>query len=228
MRAWVVASWSFAFVLGWLVGWGCAVDPIFPLVVFRCDPSATATARCPEGYSCCSDDPASFGGPGAEPLFSRARNDASRSGMCVRVDDIAGQGLDEPRDCPEPCNPTWDDERIDTVCGEMGRRVCCQTVEVHEDDCVLDEVEGRWRPADGRDALASLDGGRGWVPTADSTHQDPDFSECERFAGDRSSERFRGCVAELTTAKQRGYCMALDAGEACPADEHLDACEAMN
>lgn len=221
MRAWTGAGLGLA--LGWLVGCPNETPFIRPIVAFRCDPSATSTPRCPVDYTCCSDDAATFDGPEGEPLFSQARNDASRSGMCVLLDDIIDEGLDEPRGCPVPCNPTWDAERIADVCGEARR--CCQTVDVHEDDCVFDEAEGRWRPADGRDAEASLNGGTSWRPTAESTHQDPDFSECERLAGDRASERFRACVRELGTASQRGYCITADT---CPAEEYENECEAMN
>lgn len=211
-------------VLGCLVGWGC--DPIgLPLVSFRCQPNADTWIRCPESYRCCSDEGAFLGSPEMR-LFAGTNNDLSESGMCVH------EGLEDSAavvdGCPVPCNPTWSAELVAEACGSP-EVVCCQTVELHEDDCVFDGAEGRWRPADGRDAEASLDGGRGWVPTANSTHQDPDFVGCELIAGDRSSPRFRECVRQLGTANQRGYCMGLQAGQ-CPTDaaDYVDACEAMN
>ncbi|MFO0633747.1 MAG: hypothetical protein U0168_12935 [Nannocystaceae bacterium] len=101
---------------------------------------------------------------------------------------------------------------------------------VHADDCVRDESTARMRPADGRDALASLDGGTRWRPTPHSTHQDPHFDGCAARAGDRSGPDFRACVSQLTTANQRGYCMALGPGQRCPTDPatgYRDVCEAI-
>lgn len=217
---------GFGLVLGLLVGWSCGFPVGLPLVAFRCQPNADAEARCPTSHRCCSDDGAFLGEPEAR-LFAVRNNDLSQSGMCVDADlEDTPDALDG---CPIPCNPTWDDELLAEACGSP-ERICCQTAELHEDDCVFDEVEDRWRPADGRDAEASLEGGRDWRPTADSTHQDPDFVGCELIAGDRSSPRFRDCVRQLGTANQRGYCMRLEPGQSCPTDEadYVDACEAMN
>ncbi|MCX4240930.1 hypothetical protein [Paraliomyxa miuraensis] len=223
-------SWLGAVIVGGVVGHGCGdLEPGVPLVAARCDPSSMAPDNCLDLTVCCSDDPATVAGPEGEPLFFGEHNERSRSGFCVRVSDIAGQGLSEPEGCPIPCNPTWYDQVIDAVCGS-GRQ-CCQSVELHEDDCVFDSVQGRWRPADGRDALASLEGGGDWRPTPNSTHQDPDFAGCEAHAGgDRGSQAFRDCVVRLGTAAHRGYCMALGLNQRCPAEEadYIDACEAMN
>lgn len=228
MRARLVRFASLGLVLGGLVGWGCRGGAVgFPLVAFRCQPSATGKARCPEQYQCCSDEPAFLGEPG-DLLLADANNDASHSGMCIHDSLDVSEHHTLANGCPKPCNPTWAPELVAEACEPAP--TCCQTVELHEDDCVFDETEGRWRPADGRDALASLDGGRGWKPTGDSTHQDPDFTACERLAGDRTSARFRECVGQLGTANQRGYCMALSAGQSCPLEDeqYVDPCEAMN
>ena len=216
-------------LLGGALGAACGDWVDYPLVVGRCDPSSRSADECPEYFFCCSDDPAALGGDEGEPLFSRERNDRGRFGMCVRTDELRSEALAEPPGCPIPCNPRWEPSRIEEVCGAS--KECCQTVELHEDDCVFDDAEGRWRAADAREALGSLDGEHGWNPTPHSTHQDPDIEACEAFAGgDRGSDRFRECVGHLTTAAERGFCMALGSGQQCPAEdpEYVDACEVMN
>lgn len=227
--SWLAMTWSAAALAGVAVGSGCDCGMAgLPLVAARCHPNSTSEDNCPEQYVCCSDDPAQIGGVDGERLFSGENNERSHFGMCVRVSDILGQGLHQPAGCAIPCNPRWELSQIHEVCGPS--RSCCQTQELHRDDCVFDEMEQRWRSADPRDALASLEEGTTWKPTTDSTHQDPDFDACERFAnGDRSSDAFRECVGLLGTADQRGYCMQLGSNE-CPGedDEYIDACEAMN
>src|SRR5205085_1305991 len=85
------------------------------------------------------------------PLYADDANTAGTSGMCVNRKEIpAGFGLLSPAaaNCPIPCNPTWGDSDVETVCG-VGR-VCCQTVELGEKDCVQTEA-GEWRPVTGAD-----------------------------------------------------------------------------
>ena len=208
----------------------CDLCASFPTVAFVCDPSERPLGdRCPQTHTCCSDDPATADGAlpsykrkdidGSPPLFAEAANGVGRSGMCVRTQDVAQDGgLVDPRvqGCPIPCNPTWDEADLLAVCG--AGRECCQTVALVDDDCVRDADTQLWRAADGRDAVASLDGGMRWQPTTRSSHQDPDFATCEAHAGDRGSDAFRSCVAQLTTANQRGFCMALVPDQLCPTD----------
>lgn len=227
----------FVLVHGAAIGLGATVaisciDVEYPLVAFRCDPQQES--NCPDTHFCCSDDPAAEGGAkpnymgkgiedGAEPYFSGNNNALSRSGMCVRVDDIAGQGLIElpAANCPIPCNPTWDAAWIDDVCGES--RVCCQTVELEASDCVPSS-EGGFRPVTGSDILAGV---TDWRPAAHATHQDPNGSNCLALAGnDSGSAVFQDCVSQLSVADQRGFCMALGPMQTCPtaAPTYIDAC----
>ncbi len=187
------------------------------------------------GYFCCSDDPAAAAGDlpeyqemssGSTPIFSGFNNALGTSGMCVRTDDIpAGSGLREPAaaGCPIPCNPTWEADEVDAVCG--GDRVCCQTREIHPEDCIRDG--DTWRPATGEDVLAGVST---WAPASHRTHQDPSGTGCMTFAGDASGSEFQSCVEQLTVADQRGFCMALQPGQGCAGDQesYLDACEQIN
>lgn len=227
--------------LGVIVATSCiGVD--YPLVAFRCNPKQEQ--NCPDTHFCCSDDPAAPDGAkpdyagknidgGEKPYFSGDNNGLGVSGMCVRVDDIAGQGLTEfpAANCPIPCNPTWDEAWIDDVCGPT--RVCCQTVEVEAKDCVLDPAEGKYRPVTGNDIGA--DNGMGgviteWKPNNHSTHQDPNGISCLALAGGNSmSDIYPDCVRQLTVADQRGFCMALNGG-VCPTQQvgYVDACDKLN
>lgn len=187
------------------------------------------------GYRCCSDDPAAVGGAlpayqglgiaGGMPYFSEANNDLSSTGQCVRVADLQGQGLlsGGVEGCPIPCNPTWSGAEVDAVCGPA--RVCCQTVELQPSDCVRDPVTGLWRPVTGDD-IGEL---TQWAPGDHQTHQDPNGASCLALAGSLGDE-FEDCVRQLTVADQRGYCMALGAGQLCPLVQpgYIDACEALN
>jgi hypothetical protein len=216
------------------VAWGCQVD--FPDTAFQCDPS---TGDCPDGYICCSDDPAaldlsdSFGNledfvtpkydnrsGGGTPLFSGNNNSLSRKGMCVKDGVVPpGAGLAEAPaiGCPVPCNPNWGDDDIEDVCG--GNALCCQTVQLEVNDCVLDESENCVRAVVGGDVY---DGGvtptTNWSKTAHSTHQDPGPSSasgaCNTFvqganAGNAADALFEACVRRLTVADARGFCLGL-------------------
>jgi len=189
------------------------------------------------GYRCCSDDPAAVGGglpayegmgiEGGAPYFSEANNEVSLFGQCVRVGDLVGQGLIAAgvEGCPIPCNPTWDAGSIQTICGPA--RVCCQTVQLRDQDCVIDETTGLSRPTSGDD-IGIL---TAWRPGDHATHQDPNGDGCSGIAGgDTNGPIFLDCVRALSVADQRGFCMALGAGQSCPTEEpgYVDACEARN
>lgn len=203
----------------------------FPEV--SCNPRADGGGE----YRCCSDDPAAVdgglpvygGGAGASPYFADVNNGLGTSGMCVRTDDIpSGAGLQAPAafNCPLPCNPTWDDADIGTVCGID--RVCCQTRELQPEDCIRDE-DGTWRPVTGADIVG---GATRWATGEHATHQDPGGQGCSTLSGssDPSDPAFLACIEQLTVADQRGFCMALQPGQGCPGDtdDYLDACEQIN
>lgn len=195
-------------------------------------------------YTCCSDDPAAQGGAlpafqgkeileGATPLFSGANNALSTSGLCVKTGDIpAGSGLLEPEaaGCPIPCDPTWPDDAVATVCGEG--RACCQTQPIERADCIVDPTTGLYRPVDGTDIGTEYDNGAivtSWAPGEHATHQDPGGVSCSELAGGNlSGEVFRDCVRNLHVADRRGYCMALTPGQICPLVGSADACELLN
>ncbi|MEM6993365.1 MAG: hypothetical protein AAF721_22825 [Myxococcota bacterium] len=199
--------------------------------VTACNPRLSSAGS----HKCCSDDPAAAGGAlpnyesknisGGTPLFSGINNDLGVSGLCVRTADIpAGSGLQEAAalDCPIPCNPTWDATGIGAVCGAS--RVCCQTRELQALDCVQPEGEEAYRPVTGADIPALTD----WAPGAHATHQDPGGVSCAALAGgDMTSPVFTDCIAQLSVANQRGFCMALPSGVDCPtaAPTYVSACE---
>lgn len=206
----------------------------YPTVAFRCNPRQAD--NCPDTHFCCSDDPAAEEGAlpdftgknisgGQAPYFSGQNNALGTSGMCVNRDDIPmGSGLLDPAalNCPIPCNPTWEEDEIGVVCG--ANRVCCQTVELDPLDCVSDGDE--IRPVNGADIGDLTD----WNPGAHRTHQDPAGIGCSGFAqGDMTSDIFTDCIRQLTVADQRGFCMALQAGQACPTMQpgYVDACTLM-
>jgi len=207
----------------------------YPTVAFRCNPRQSD--NCPDSHFCCSDDPAAEDGAlpdyaqkniagASTPYFSGVNNALGNQGMCVNQDDIpTGSGLLEPgvTNCPIPCNPTWDTDEIDVVCGAT--RVCCQTTELTQSDCVMGD-DG-FRPVTGADIGGLSD----WNPAAHGTHQDPAGTACAGFAGgDQSSPVFLDCIAQLSVADQRGFCMALAPGQSCPTDQptYVDACTALN
>jgi len=203
---------------------------------FACNPRADGGLHA-NGYNCCSVDPAAEGGglpsyagkniQGGNPYFSGDNNELGTWGMCVRTGDIPfGSALIEAAaaSCPIPCNPTWDDESIDVVCGENRR--CCQTHVLTPMDCVQDQ-DGIWRAVSGADIGSSTD----WNPSAHETHQDPGGVVCTGYAsGDQTSPIFFDCIEQLSVADQRGVCMALQVGQACPSEQpsFVDACELLN
>jgi hypothetical protein len=194
-----------------------------------CNPRLSGSGE----WTCCSDDPAAVGGElpayqgkdidGNIPYFADVNNAVGTWGMCVRTGDIpAGSGLQTPSNCPIPCNPTWDDTQRQEVCG-AGRQ-CCQTVELQPEDCIMDD-DGTWRPVRGTD----IGLGTNWANEQHATHQDPGGVGCSTFA-DSPSDAWEDCVRQLGVADQRGFCMALTAGQVCPAAApgYLDACEQIN
>lgn len=196
-----------------------------------CSPRASGASE----FSCCSDDPAAVGGlpeytggsSGGTPIFSGSNNGVGTSGMCIRLDDLpAGAGLPEAGNCPVPCNPTWSDVEVETVCG--GERRCCQTRQLQPEDCIQDD-DGTWRPVTGADILEATSN---WAPDRHRTHQDPGGLGCASFAGssDVDDPAFVECLEQLTVADQRGFCQALQPGQACPADVegYMNTCEQIN
>ena len=224
--------------LGAVVATSC-IDVNYPTVAFRCNPRQDK--NCPDTHFCCSDDPAAVGGAlpayqtvdgpgsGGTPYFSGANNGLGTKGMCVRTSDLpVGAGLLEPAaaNCPVPCNPTWDDGDKMSVCG--ANRVCCQTVEIEPEDCVQGD-DGMWRPVTGADIIAER---TNWSAARHVTHQDAGGQGCAQFAGtaDNGNPDFLGCLEQLSVADQRGFCMALQPGEACPTEVegYMNACEQIN
>jgi hypothetical protein len=194
-----------------------------------------------DGFLCCSTDPATADGTlpaytgkgitGSPPLYAGEANGAGTWGMCVRTEDIPeGSGLLDAAaaNCPVPCDPTWSDDDVSTVCGSG--RVCCQTTELGANDCVQDN--GVWRPVSGADiGVEGVVPPTNWNNVAHDTHQDPNGNVCLAYAGDNTaSEEFLECIQTLSVANRRGYCMALGPGQACPGADpsYVDACEAKN
>lgn len=186
---------------------------------FRCSPAEGGD--CPDGFSCCSDDPAAqFGllpayrGPVTDPavfgtpIFSENNNALSTQGMCV---DTSGIMNPLTNFCPVPCNPTWSVEQVQSICNGA---LCCQTQLVDPDrDCILDPNTGLWRAFTGAD-IPTL---TMWGPGL-GTNQDPIAAGCGVFAGAPTGDLFNDCVAQLSVADQRGFCNAV-----CPCVEDLCA-----
>ena len=230
--------------LGAIVATSC-INVDYPTVAFRCNPRQSD--NCPDTHFCCSDDPASPEGmlpsyldKGIDghdfPFFSGVNNGLGTSGLCVRTGDIPlGSGLLEPQaaNCPIPCNPKWDDlignNTIRDVCG-MGR-VCCQTVAMEATDCLPDN-DGVWQPVTG----ALIGDGTNWGAGVHATHQDPGGTGCSQYARAMGGSGMLGdpiwedCIAQLTVADQRGFCMALTDGQSCPVEQagFINACDQIN
>ena len=211
---------------------GCEIgnDPTPPPdPVFLCEPAADD--RCPSDTRCCSDDPAAVGGewpdgPGVVALFSGTSGSRSVTGVCMGSPPQFTDVVDETG-CVLPCDPTWERDVQHEVCGDDS--VCCQTRELVEADCVYDEDEERWRPMDGRDALAAFEAGEErW---GEGTHQDPGFEGCEAYAGGRDRPAFVECLERLTVANRRGTCRREEEAPPCLSPfnrDYTDPCEAMN
>jgi hypothetical protein len=244
----------FVLVNGLAVGLGATVSTScikvnYPTVAFRCSPKQGE--NCPETHFCCSDDPSTANGDlpsytlkavagGSTAIYADAANLAGTSGMCVRREDIPmGSGLLDPAalNCPIPCNPTWTSGNIAEVCGTG--RVCCQTVELGDKDCVQDTSTMKWRPVTGEDIGASgVVPATNWNNVAHETHQDPNGSVCLGLNGnDPHSDGFAECIRHLTVANQRGFCMSLQAMQVCPTDPrpvamggagYISACDRKN
>jgi hypothetical protein len=245
------------FVVSLLIVVACGRIPE-PQTAYRCQPSSPhPDKRCPEGDQCCSDDPAALdllhldgpelpayegrGGSGI-PLFSDDRNDDSSSGMCIGVGSVA-PAFALANGCPIPCNPSWDSDSVDAVCG--ADTFCCQTLELDASDCVFDPAigdDGCWRPARGEDitGLGGLDA-TSWSADAHASPQDPGGHECEAFATGLSDEQLDGlgitaddvrltCLRRLGVANQRGFCIGGPGVAGCPLAQpsYRDACEQRN
>ncbi|GEM_PF-1264617 len=228
------------FVLGAITATACKPD--YKTFAFRCSPRQPE--NCPDGrgddFMCCSDDPAASGGKNpryllaqrevggetGDPIFSGGRNAASTSGMCVRISEIPvtfAIGDPPATNCPIPCNPKWSGSRVNQVCG-VGN-VCCQTTELHPTDCVNDN--GTWRPAVGSDNGVLTRWGD--QETSQDTSSPGIGAGCTAFAGgDTTSPAYLDCVAQLSVANQRGFCLPGDVRCPLALPEYLDACECMN
>jgi hypothetical protein len=184
-------------------------EPDFGNPSFRCSPADDPD--CPDGQTCCSDDPATtegripnyfqagkIDGTYGPPIFSGNNNPLSTSGMCVAV---GGFTSPFPNGCPVPCNPTWDDATKADICGATSK--CCQMQELDPNkDCILDGDV--WRAVDGSD----IPGKSTWG-NLHATNQDPLGANCMVFAsggGMFSKPAFDDCVQQLTVADQRGFC----------------------
>jgi len=247
----------FLFALGYVAVFGVAIAVSscrvpYPTTAFRCSPSAKEPT-CPDGYMCCSDDPAAleidnldefvtpnYQGRGGEgtPIFSGGNNPLSTSGMCVEtgsVPPVAALADINAQGCPVPCNPTWSSGDITSVCG--AGQLCCQTVELDPNDCVMDPSlgdAGCWRAATGLDIAGGLSS---WAGTEHDTHQDPSGLNCEQFVAGLANVQLpegvtadmvrTACYRRLTTANQRGFCLGV---QLCPLAQptYRDACEQLN
>lgn len=253
----------------------------YPPIAFRCNPSLGGDA-CPDGFKCCSDDPAAFdtalntsvgvlpqygnlpSDRTGQPMFSEVNNVISRTGMCVSEDSVIsllaadGDGLFQPPTvgCPRPCNPTWSESDVLSVCGvnNVGQtNLCCQTVELDVTDCVFDGDLDCFRPVSGLDlnvgpntppaVLNRVDSSGAiivgssvsWFPGDHATMQGPGGDACTIFAGtnDQNAVYWYECARALSVANQRGYCLTRndEGGVAtCPLDSasYVDACEQLN
>ena len=227
----------------------------YPARAFACDPGQANS--CPGAYLCCSTDAlaielanpsanvaADYAGGAGVPVFSGVSNDAGGYGRCVdpasigELETFDEESGPEVIGCPRPCNPTWGDELVGSVCGEDA--FCCQIDEVTENDCVLDPSQGLsgcYRPATGND-IEGL-GGSGltnWKRVDHDTHQDPGGDACEAFVMEQGGDDdlLFACFRKLGVANQRGLCTPAN-GETelavvCPlaSPDYQDACEALN
>ncbi|MFO7567950.1 MAG: hypothetical protein R6X02_35240 [Enhygromyxa sp.] len=256
----ILLGYATIFGVAALMSSSCQVN--YPVTAFRCSPSGDSPS-CPEGYVCCSDDPAALlitssgfddlvtpkylsrGGVGT-PIFSGGNNPLSKSGMCVESGSVPISGaLIDPNaeGCPVPCNPTWSNADIQTVCGP--NTICCQTVELEPEDCVLDPTAGNagcWRPATGFDIEGvGTQNLTNWGGTAHKTHQDPSGTNCQQFVQGipanvlsaqnlTQQQLLQQCYRRLTVANQRGFCLGGAGVNFCPLAQpaYRDACEQMN
>ncbi len=123
--------------------------------------------------------------------------------------------------------------------------MCCQTVELEPEDCVLDPTlgdAGCWRSVNGRD-IEGLGGSVGldattWASDSHATHQDPNGTNCQTFVGGippavldamglTSTEVLIACFLRLGVANSRGL---WTQAASCPlaAPDYIDACEQRN
>ncbi|EDM77604.1 hypothetical protein PPSIR1_02928 [Plesiocystis pacifica SIR-1] len=256
----IVLAHAAIFGIAALAATSCRVN--YPTTAFRCSPGGD-DPNCPtqdsDEYLCCSDDPAAIqlsninavvtpkyvGRDGVgTPLFSGGNNALSTHGMCVKAGSvpIAGALADtNATGCPVPCNPNWDQDDREDVCGTGA--ICCQTVELEPEDCVLDPGLGNmgcYRPITGRDiaGLGGLDSTM-WGGTEHKTHQDPAGANCMTFVagataalpdGVDGADLLQACYRRLGVADSRGFCLGGDNVDLCPLEVagYRDACEQLN
>jgi hypothetical protein len=226
----------------------------YPVTAFRCNPSQTDA--CPEGFQCCSDDASAMKGTDVGlgvlpsylqrysgndtgiPIFSGSNNVLSTSGLCVESGALPpGGGLIDPgaEGCPVPCNPKWGSSEVEKICGVQS--LCCQTVEITVNDCVLDSGNSCWRPAKGDDIFDSTvvglkfpAGPDPWAGSTHDTHQDAGGNQCAKFSQGQMGAQ-NACFSALTVADQRGFCLGKSpAVQFCPLAQggYLDACDQLN
>ncbi len=207
---------------------------------------------CEGGAPCCSTDPAAidldaldqlvlpaYSGKsitGGIPLFADGNNALSQRGICIDEDVPPQAGLELAPGCPIPCDPRWDNNDVEEVCG--GSAICCQIEELTLDDCVFDPTRGDagcWRPVTGFDivGLGGMDLSE-WGASEHATHQDPGLAAdgaCETWVAGLPPEvdpdEFRAaCQRRLGVASSRGLCLGGQA-MVCPYAQpsYRDACE---
>ena len=151
-------------------------------------------------------------------LFSGARNDASFSGMCLKVGSVPlTYALSMPPGCPIPCNPTW------------GSRVDRSRVRL---ECILlpngrgRGLRLRTRPRPRRRGLLATDSRArhrrvrarsraSWSGDHQATPRDPGFHGCETFVAGLTNE---GARRPRTSPPKRYSCPACGAS-ASPINE---------
>jgi hypothetical protein len=157
--------------------------------------------------------------------------------MCVDEAALEGGGglIDMGAEgCPVPCNPTWGEDDVASICG--ANSLCCQTVEIQPEDCVFDSGSECWRPANGNDIFdttvqgLNFQGADPWASTTHETHQDPGGKQCTKFSAGVPGAK-DACFHALTVADQRGFCLGKGPNvQICPTAVvgYVDACEQLN
>jgi hypothetical protein len=237
---------------------GACVNVNYSDTAFRCNPTQ-GTEACPSGFTCCSDDPTTLDGLA---LFSGDNNALSSSGMCIRDEVVQSGTAGLLNGCPVPCNPKWGTAQTEAICGPSATALCCQTTALEPEDCIFDVAQSCFRPVNGTDTAAvpgcpeaelqqrlvatGYDASLArcasdWSRSAHVTHQDPGVSggssACNTFT--TVGIDFWQCVATLTVADQRGFCLTKSPDVMiCPTDLSdeqkiangipLDACTEMN
>lgn len=219
---------------------GACINVNYSDTAFRCNPKSQGAA-CPEGFVCCSDDP--YTDSQGLRFFSGDNNNLSSSGMCIRDAVVASGTAGLLNGCPVPCNPKWDPDKKEEVCGSSVTALCCQTTALEPEDCIFDVGLACFRPVNGTDTTevnscpkadlelrlqaTGYDAGLArcsstWSRSAHVTHQDPGVSSgssaCMILAA-AGATTFDDCLRTLTVADQRGFCLTKSPSvQVCPTD----------